>query len=722
MKRFLVKSILLAILMFGISWIPLVGAFDYEAALAVALFGVVAIPMVSPRKPEKTASSLALTWAAGIVYWMVAAGIALGTASLQGELCAFWKGLEWQLLIALPSNLLVALLWGWISRGISRQIGRVVIYGLLVLVDLAIAGYALYEWPALVVMGQFFGYFAGSIYDEAIDVFPAIVQWRVGTLALILCLWGAQFAQARLWRRIVLPILGVAIAVGVHVGLALTGQPVYQGRDALRHELWAQAVPENGAFVVHYRPQSKNRDDMEREKQRILSKMMHDYRENEAFFETHPAKPFDIWLYPDVETKGKMLGARRTSIARVWKNEIHLVAGSPEDSVSHHEMAHLFAGEFAKGPWRLAGGLIPAMGWVEGLAMASEWPVQTFDLHTWSAAIIRRNDLFPNVGARTLLYGFWSLPSKMAYTLAGSWVKWLIERYGIENVKKMSSGGWGDFEKITGTSIDVAFEVWKSDLRRFYASPRADRAVSLAFGNRSIWTKHCARLRAAQNEAWYACLYDPSCDNRALFDGSYCPQEQNETLEEAEKWYAFYRERGAVDDLGIASENVETYSASQWRQRIFSILNQIDPNEIPESTRYVWMERSADMMWHGHWNLQAMWMYHAMLGLDLPEPMLRRLEIKHQAAAFGDTSNAVLAWLTTRNEREKMRLASKFASNPMIAYLDFVAAFHQNDEKESELALYRIFTHLSTDDDSARLTPRCWTELFRLMAIMASLR
>ena len=713
MKGYLVKLCVFLVLLAGLCFIPLVGAYDYESALCVALLGLVALPALAQSEPGTGWRGLAMTLAGAVLYWILANGVSIGIAALRGELCDIVKGVEWQLLLSLPSVLLTALVWGWISRVFQKRVLRVLTYILALGLDFGFAGYALFHWPSLVAFGQFFGYFAGSIYDEAIDVFPSLAMWRCGTLVLCLCLWFAQTPGAGTVRRILGPAVGLVAAFGIHWGLSASGRLVYMGRGALREALWATASPDDGAFTVHYVPKSKNRASMAAERHRILAEYGRDFHDLEAFFAARPRAPIDIWLYPDVETKGRFMGARHTSFARVWENEVHLVAGSPGATLARHEMAHLFAGSFADGPLYLAGGLIPSPGWFEGLAMAAEWPVDDFDLHTWSAAILERGDLFPAVRVDGLLHDFWGLPSRMAYTLAGSWVRWLIERYGIEKVKRASSGSASDFEEATGTSLEVAFEVWKGDLIRFYRNPRAVAAVPLRFGVKSIWTKHCARLRAAQEAEWYACLGDPFCALRPVDVAEGCAGDDGEALARAERLYAYYVTRGPVDDVagGFAGE-----SAAELRSRITAVLDGI--GDMPQAARILWMERRADMLWHARLDAPAWVMYNAMLKLPLPGAMLRRLEIKWQATAWPDdpVSGAVLAWFTSTDDATRARIAADFHDRPIIAYLDFIDAVEKRDAARADRALYRVLT--TRGSGAGRLPPRCWPEVIRRIGLL----
>lgn len=739
------KHLIAIAILFGLSWIPLVGSFDYEAALCTALAGIILIPILAPKKAEKTAKSLAISFISAIGFWAYGVLAMFVTAWIRSELCDIWQGLSYQVLISFFGVMLASLVWGWISRLSGRSWIRSILYAAAVLLDLGFALFALYNWPPLVSFGQFFGFFAGSIYDESMDVMQALIKWRIGTSALCLCLFFAQTPHAGTARKILLPVLGLLLAAGNHLWLSESGQITPLGRNAIRESLW-QSVG-NESFTVHYAPKSKSRRAMNEEKYRILSSCQRDYDALKAFFNAEPLAPIDIWLYPDRDTKGRFIGAKNTSFSRVWKNEIHVVSAPPDSTLSRHEMAHQFAGSFGLPPLMIAGGMhIPAMGWVEGFAMAAEWPVNDYDLHTWSAAIFARKDIFHDIGPREILYGFWGLPTRAAYTLAGSWVQWFIDKYGIDTVKKLSQNLPGDFRSIIGISIDEAFEAWKSDLREKYAVPNAAELVPLAFGSSSIWTKHCARKTASANAAWYRCLEDDFCAlNKTAPIVSECAENDeipgNPSFSDLEKIYSFYIIRGPLDNSGSTALKTisnpvfsqfrpsmnEAYrqlqtdseiidaSASQLRSLILRIYQQISTPDQPAAVRVIWQERRADMMFHAGYCSVAAIMYDAMMRQALPESMMRRLEIKRQAARSPQSpvSQAVRQWFFS--EAPKLSLAMQFRHAPVIAYLDFVDAMNQLEFDRAHQALTQIFLYSSTQDGAARLTPRCWKQLLHWM-------
>lgn len=741
----LIKIALIAIIIFILGWIPLVGAYDYETALTVALSGLFAIPLLTPKfhpaNQDHPKLNLVKHIGAALLFFVLANAILLFIAYLQNELCDFQKGLRYQALIALPSNLLVAVLCAWLQNISKFKSLRVILYLLCVGADFAIALCALYHLPPLVAFGQFFGYFAGSIYDEAIDIFPALCRYRFGTLLILFGLIAAQRPHLTLPKRFLSPLPGVILALSAYLLAAHTGDLPPLSRQPLQNYLWDSVSDSKQRFIIHFIPHSKSRAQQNEQKNRLLRAYERDFNDLQAFFHDAPDQTIDIWLYPDLDAKQKFLGARHTSFARVWKNEIHLVQSSPDSTLPKHELSHLFAGAFAHTFLKIHGAYnIPAMGWVEGLAMAAEWPLNPFNLHTWSAAILDNEKTFGNINALQLLYGFWSLPSHAAYTLAGSFVRYLIEQFGIERVKILSQHLPGDFEAIIGISFQDAFRNWKTHLLTHHRHRDADALAPVVFGASSIWNKHCARACAADDAHFYACLSQPQCPIPNPIPPNHTTSTANK-LRAIQRLWALYLTRGPLDPaphrafaldryllpslplfspaFDIANrqraQNASADAPGAQRLQILQILDSIPQNELPPAANLLWLERRADMLSHAQLNAPAAILYHVLLSQPLPIPTARRLQIKYQASknSHAPVANALLRWFAS-NDTDIHALSLAYPTAPILSYLDFINALHSNNYAHARCAFSRTLLYLLSANQATQLPPLALRELLRL--------
>ncbi len=722
---FFIKLAIASITVFALSWIPLVGAYDYEAALCIALAGVFFIPILTPAKTEDTKAWFWKPLVSALLFWLFANGSTLIVAWLRNELCDFSAGLKYQLLISLPSTLLSAVVWGWSNALSKNKFVRVLSYVLVVLIDFAAALFALYTWPPLVAFGHFFGYFAGSIYDEAIHVTQSLLLYRIGTLLLISLFTAAQLGSPKIARKLLCPLLGAAIACGWHFTLAHFEVLPVLGRSELNETLWMKVSSPDMAWTVHFMPRSKHRSAIAEQATQIYNEYARDFAWLEKFFNNRPSAPIDIWLYPDYDQKARFLAARNTSFARVWKHEIHLVEGSPRDTTPRHEMAHLFAEEFSSTPLGLAGsGLIPAMGWVEGLAMAAEWRQNEYNLHTWSAAIFENK---PDIATPThLLYGFWSLPSNIAYTLSGSFVHWLIERYGIDKVKQLSRSSMGSFEDILGISSDEAFAAWQLDICSRYASQRAQELAKLYFDRPSIWTKHCARSHAAASATFNQCLTDVSCPLETLAACEVMPTSEilnlsqpqviaSISLQDLNVMWQLYR---LSDPLSQASTphflqnnqnshallNLSHAAYRDWIRQAHALLSL---KITSKSEQLIWSERVADMMWDEGNGVIAHFMYALLSTETLPLGQRARIAFKQQAAIslHSPVSKAMQRLLFTTDPEERELIYNQFDQAPSIAFFELQDAVDSRQHERALHAFAQILLHSGTQDQAERLPP-----------------
>lgn len=688
--------------------LPLVGAYHYESALSIALVGVLFVPIITPRRDQASQFWFSRACAVTLLYWILANIVAVIVAWLRNDLCDLAAGLHYQLLIPLPALLLSTAVWGW-SASLSRFGSvRVLSYLLVVALDFGFALYALYQWPPLVAFGHFFGYFAGSIYDEAINVQTALCLYRVGTLVVMLCFLFAQRQGIRLWKRLSLAMLALIFAAGYHVALATLEHIPPMGRGALQTTLWQSIEAQDGAWIVHYRPHARNAAERLRHENQLRSAYERDFRLLEQFFQTRPSAPIHIWLYPTYDTKARFLAARNTSFARVWKHEIHLVESDPFSTTPRHEMAHLFAETFGNRPLGLAGAWgIPAMGWVEGLAMAAEWPFDAYDLHTWSAALLSQSQTAP-LSPLGLIYGFWSMPPRAAYTLVGSYVRWLVDTYGMDKVKRLSQSSPGQFDDIIADDFYATFRAWQTFLRQ-KQDKRANALAELVFSTRSIWTKSCARASASQNQAFYRCLNDMNCSDATL---DACAQPAD-TLPALERDWQRYMAEGPL-------QSAFPHAASDRRTAILQKLDALDTEAFSPLETLIWDERRADMLWHGGWYVPAAFAYRAILSRPLPKNIARRIEIKHQAALYANhpVSADIRRWFAETDEETKQLLYMKSGHAPVMAWLALVNAISERRYEHAQYALMQIWLHYGNPEPATALPQSSLADLIHIMSHM----
>src|SRR5690606_14621288 len=80
------------------------------------------------------------------------------------------------------------------------------------------------------------------------------------------------------------------------------------------------------------------------------------------------------FFFRDEHDKKRLMGAAHTYVAKPWREEVYLQVAPYPHPVLGHELAHVIAGSFGRGPFRIAGaagGWLPNPGLIEGVAVAA---------------------------------------------------------------------------------------------------------------------------------------------------------------------------------------------------------------------------------------------------------------------------------------------------------------------------------------------------------------
>jgi tetratricopeptide (TPR) repeat protein len=146
------------------------------------------------------------------------------------------------------------------------------------------------------------------------------------------------------------------------------------------------------------------------------------------------------------------MGARHTSIEDPIGYEMHLNYADFPHRVLKHEMAHLFSANIHP-----ILKMSIKIGLHEGLAVAADWDEDRLTPHQWASAM-KLIGVMPSIKRIMGATGFWSESSTRAYNLAGSFVRFLIDRHGIEKFK--GAFPTGSFRNHYGKDIDELIDEW----------------------------------------------------------------------------------------------------------------------------------------------------------------------------------------------------------------------------------------------------------------------
>ncbi|HQF43121.1 MAG TPA: hypothetical protein PK073_09410, partial [Ignavibacteriaceae bacterium] len=199
-----------------------------------------------------------------------------------------------------------------------------------------------------------------------------------------------------------------------------------------------------------------------------------------------PSKKINVYVFNNREQKKQLFGAGNADVTKPWQYAVYLSAESWDNTLKH-ELVHIFSAEFGTGIFKLAAGFNPAL--IEGVAKAVEGVSYDFELTDFTALAYNHNYKLDIVPLFSGLNFFRSNPS-LGYTYSGAFIKYLIDKYGINKVKDFYSSN--DFEFIFNNKLEdeqKLFEQYLSELPSIAGQEMAD----YYFGRLSIIQKVCPR-------------------------------------------------------------------------------------------------------------------------------------------------------------------------------------------------------------------------------------
>ena len=495
----------------ALGFLPQLGGPGYDAALVSGLVlpGVAATVAALEVLAERPRASVAVARGAGI-------GVALGALGfllmlLHGLRVGFCDPSEGIWIYVLGPGFGAALggVWGALAGlGVTRfGAGRKPWTRVALAVALALAGplagivVSLVRFvtsPMVFAFDPFFGVFSGPLYDTVVSVVDRLETYRVGTLATLTAVTlGALIADHARER-------GFVAALAERPGVALLA--LVAGIASLWHTAegpsfghWSTAASIEEALGGHQRghrcdviyPRALAARDAELFTRDCDARVP----QIEAFYGAHGPEHIRVFLFSNENEKGWLMGASHTYIAKPWREEVYVQEASYPHPVLSHELAHVIAGSFARGPFRVAGplgGFWPDPGRIEGFAVAAA-PDETDELTvTEWAASMQKLGLLPPLRSVFELE-FLGISASRAYTVAGAFVVFLRERYGSEAVRRWYGGAaLGD---VFGGKDLAALEVDFHDvLAQVRVPEQALLTAKARFEQPAFFARRCPRI------------------------------------------------------------------------------------------------------------------------------------------------------------------------------------------------------------------------------------
>ncbi|MXX04595.1 MAG: tetratricopeptide repeat protein [Gemmatimonadetes bacterium] len=388
-------------------------------------------------------------------------------------------------------------------------------------VSVGISLFRLATNPPVFAYNPIIGYFPGPIYDEVVVITSTLLAARaivlVSVLAMVAGLCACFDPSARKIRPSLLwKIRGGSPSGGSAGGSAATGMTmrilflvsvvvlavayVYRAPlgiviDRAHIQQTLGGHRQTAHFDIFYDSNSIsawNIDLIARDHEYQLDRVI-TYLDVPA-----PRARIASYIYGSADQKKRLMGARHTSIERPGADEMHLNNASFPHPVLRHELVHVMSAAFGNA---LFGGSY-WIGFHEGLAEAVDWQDTPMNPHEWSRAM-RELGLAPSLENLLSMTGFWTAASSRSYTLCGSFVRFLIERYGLPAFKQAFPDG--AVEASYGRSPAELIAEWETFVDGITLREDQLRIARQRFIRPAIFSRHCPHEVAALNDrAWQA--------------------------------------------------------------------------------------------------------------------------------------------------------------------------------------------------------------------------
>jgi len=422
--------------------------------------------------------------------------------------CDVASGIAFMLVGPVFSMLWAALLGAALAAWRPKKRHAVPLFYLVVLSSVALDVLHIYRNPAIFAYNPFVGFFSGAIYDAVIQIDERLVLYRLSNVVELLALMAfVAAAWDRAAGRLTLRALSLApgrrhalLVLTLATSLAFWASRGRIGYEVSRAEVQASlgARLEDERVILYY-----DRSIPEAEARLLLDGHRFRLHQLETALGARFPSKISSYIYATPDQKRHLMGAGQVYIAKPWLAEIHLTRVPPEHPVIRHELAHVLLGLYAAPPLRIptTACLIPQMALVEGAAEAFEWDSGQLSPHEWSAAM-RAAKQAPDLRSLLGPGGFYAQGSDKAYTLAGSFVRWLLDRYGKDKLPAIYRDG--DFAGVLGTPIDQLVTSWEGFLDQLVVPEDAAGLATGRFNVPAIQHRPCgldvARVEAEAQE------------------------------------------------------------------------------------------------------------------------------------------------------------------------------------------------------------------------------
>lgn len=523
-----------AVLGVGLWFVPLFGVLGYELALVTSGFAALAgldvgacraraahlAPGIGPTTRGRFVASVLTSSGIAMAITCVPAIIA-AVHGIWAPTCDWMFGIRAYLAMPLST----AVLGGALGHALATAIGtssttrwwwphRATWFAVVLpLALLVLAGaWRFYSQPPVFIYNPVIGYFPGNLYDEDIALGMPVVWSRIEALAFVTavvaaiagnfdiptqrCRWRQQPPRRRLQWHAVSAIAAVAaIALRTH-----SGQLGY-AIDAADIQAALGSRLDTEHFAIFY----ANTPEIAVDIQLIARDHELRYAQVVTAIGEAPRGKLTSYYFATPEQKARLVGAKNVEMAKPWRREIYLDHRPFPHPSLRHEIAHAVASEFGDPVFGVATQHLVLLnpGLIEGLAVALDWPGGYDRLSPHEAVrAMQHLGVEPKI-ADLFSIQFLAVAPARGYTTAGSFLRFLLDRYGPAPLRRLYRSG-GDFAAAYQRSRSELEAEWRAMIAAIELPAETVEGVRERFRTGSVFARPCPHAVAAKRSAAFA--------------------------------------------------------------------------------------------------------------------------------------------------------------------------------------------------------------------------
>lgn len=489
-KALIFLSILILLSNLNFLTLPLVKVFGYEFAVvnAVLLCFFSGILRISLLRQKQRTNKRVVSFFLQISILAAIPFLVTNINSVFTGFCSFSDGLLFYLLIPVISSV-VGYSLGLLVFHFVKNIFAYPVFIISVLIILSIAVAEIYFNPQIYLYNPVFGYFPGTIYDEGLRPGWDLFIYRFLNLIYFSFVALLFQSQSVISRKIKFIKLIFVLLVGVIFYWITPTLGFSTTHSSLQNELAMTLESEN---IILKTGNINHEDSLI-----VLSAEFY-YTELQKYFNSETDKKITVYLFNTAEAKKKLFGSGNADVAKPWLNEIYISRQNWESTL-RHELAHCFTAQFGSTIFKIASGFNAAL--IEGAAESADAFYDKLPLHYLAKTAFEngfKTDLeklfSPGVN-------FFSQNSGLSYIYAGSFCKYIIEKFGMEKFKQFYKYGFSE------TLYDGSLKDILNDYTNYLISLnfRSNKyTAEYYFGSPGIIHKYCPRYYEEKlSNAWH---------------------------------------------------------------------------------------------------------------------------------------------------------------------------------------------------------------------------